>query len=199
VTSLSGRGVGLDSVRNSIRTLRGTLTMSSTAGVGTSFHLRLPASVLVTRGILMQSGQEEYIVPVEFIRDLVRVEAAELREYRGTQMAVVGGDVIPILFLSELLGGAASQGTSDSLAVAVLESGATPFGLAVDQFKGDVQAVIQPLQASFRGFEICVGAAILGNGRVVLVLDPVELSRRIFEPLNTPVAEELVVVAGATT
>jgi two-component system chemotaxis sensor kinase CheA len=190
VTSVSGRGVGLDLVQNTIRTLRGSLTVESAENVGTSFHLRLPASVLVSRGILVESGQEEYIIPVESIRDLVRVDAHELRQYRDTRLAVIAGHALPILLLSELLGGQPSHELAESLPVAVMGWGATPFGLVVDRFKGEVQAVIQPLKSPFAGFEICVGAAILGNGRVVLVLDAAELSARAFPVDRALVSEE---------
>jgi two-component system chemotaxis sensor kinase CheA len=178
VSSVSGRGVGLDVVRKTIERLRGTLTVESSAGSGTDFRLRLPATVLISRGILIGCEHEEYILPIDSVRDLVRVEARQIRHYRNTRLAVINGKVTPILFIRELLGSVPAGETPEILAIAILEQASGTFGVAVDSFIGEVQTVIQPLNAPFTGFELCVGAAILGTGRVVLVLDANELSKR---------------------
>jgi two-component system chemotaxis sensor kinase CheA len=178
VSSVSGRGVGLDVVRSTIERLRGTLTIESSLGAGTDFRLRLPATVLISRGILIASELEEYILPIDSVRDLVRVNSRDVRRYRDTRLAVIEGKAMPILFLRELLGSGPVGGMTEMLSIAILEQSSGKFGVAVDSFKGEVQTVIQPLNAPFAGFELCVGAAILGTGRVVLVLDANELSKR---------------------
>ena len=96
VSSVSGRGVGLDAVRNTVTKLRGRLTVDSAIGKGTSFQLRLPATILISRGILLHAGAEEYILPIDSVRDLVRIDSQELRSYRGARMAVQAGRVLPI-------------------------------------------------------------------------------------------------------
>jgi two-component system chemotaxis sensor kinase CheA len=178
ISSVSGRGVGLDVVRKTIERLRGTLTVESSVGSGTDFRLRLPATVLISRGILIESEQQEYILPIDSVRDLVRVEARQIRHYRNMRLAVIDGRATPILFLRELLGSVPAREFPEMLSIAILEQATGTFGVAVDSFKGEVQTVIQPLNAPFAGFELCVGAAILGTGRVVLVLDANELSKR---------------------
>jgi two-component system, chemotaxis family, sensor kinase CheA len=178
VSSVSGRGVGLDVVRKTIERLRGTLTVESSAGFGTEFRLRLPATVLISRGIVIEAEQQEYILPLDSVLDLVRVEARQIRHYRNTRLAVIDGKATPILFLRELLGSVPPGEFPETLSVAILGQATGTFGIAVDSFKGEVQTVIQPLNAPFAGFELCVGAAILGAGRVVLVLDANELSKR---------------------
>jgi chemotaxis protein histidine kinase CheA len=191
VSSVSGRGVGLDVVRNTIEKLRGDLTVESSAGKGTDFRLRLPATVLISRGILLEAGMEEFILPIDSVRDLVRMPAHELRSYRETRLAVIDGEALPILFLRELLGGPPDEQDPEFLSIAVLEQASGAFGIAVDAFKGEVQTVIQPLNARFAGFELCVGAAILGAGRVVLVLDANELSKRVVLRAELPALSEI--------
>ena len=193
VSSVSGRGVGLDVVRKTIERLRGTLTVESSIGSGTDFRLRLPATVLISRGIVIESEQQEYILPIESVRDLVRVEAHQIRHYRNTRLAVIDGKATPVLFLRELLGSVPPRELPEMLSIAILEQATGTFGVAVDNFKGEVRTVIQPLNAPFAGFELCVGAAILGTGRVVLVLDANELSRRAAASADLPSsASELV-------
>lgn len=186
VTAVSGRGVGMDSVRNTIHALGGTLHVESRAGVGTTVRMQLPASLLISKGIVVESHQEEYILPLGSIRDLVRIDSEQIRTYRNIRLATVGARAMPLIFLTDLLNPAAERNspatsTGAALQTAVLEHGALTFGLVVDRFKGETEAIIQPLTDQLPGYHLCVGAAIIGTGRVVLVLNPDALAEAAFD------------------
>ncbi len=174
VTEVSGRGVGMDVVRNNIRDLQGTVDISSAPGSGTTFSIKLPTSLIVSKGILLEAGGQEYILPLTCIRDMVKIPARDVHEYSGHRMTRVRGQVYSLFSLAGIFGLPESSGAE--LSVAVIESGKVRYGLIADRFRSEVEVLVKPLA----GLEHCRefhGAAILGDGRVVLVLNPLECHR----------------------
>ncbi len=175
VTEVSGRGVGMDVVRNNIRDLQGTVDIASTPGAGTTFSIKLPTSLIVSKGILLEAGGQEYILPLTAIRDMVKIPAAEVHEYSGRRMSRVRGQVYSLFLLTEMFGLAVKS--RQEYPVAVIEAGKVRYGLVVDRFVSEVEVLVKPLSG---GLEHCGefhGAAIMGDGRVVLVLNPLECHR----------------------
>jgi len=160
ITDVSGRGVGMDVVRSNVRNLRGTVEIRSKRGRGTTFLIKLPTSLMVSKGILLNAGGEEYILPLGNIRDMVRLPLEVAHAYRGLTLAEVRGTLAP-------------RNTAD-LCVAIVETGTVRYGLVVDRFLTEVEVLVKPLAGGLGQCREFQGAAIMGDGRVVLVLNALE-------------------------
>jgi two-component system chemotaxis sensor kinase CheA len=172
VSDVSGRGVGMDVVRSNVRSLQGVIEIRSKPGRGTAFLIRLPTSLMISKGILLEAGGQEYILPLTSIRDMVKLPAAEAHAYRGLTLAQVRGNIYSIFSLAEMLGLAPLE--TEELSVAIVEAGAVKYGLVVDKFVSEVEVLVKPLSGGLEQCREFQGAAILGDGRVVLVLNALE-------------------------
>jgi two-component system chemotaxis sensor kinase CheA len=175
VTEVSGRGVGMDVAVRNVRNLHGTIDIRSKRGLGTSLLIKLPTSLMISKGILLEAGAQEYILPMSNIRDMVKLPPEEAHEYRGLTLAQVRGNVYPIVALAEMLGMAPAK--RPELSVAIVEAGAVKYGLAVDRFVSEVEILVKPLPGGLEHCREFQGAAIMGDGRVVLVLNALECHR----------------------
>jgi two-component system chemotaxis sensor kinase CheA len=172
VTDVSGRGVGMDVVRSNVRNLHGSIDIRSKRGAGASFLIRLPASLMISKGILFEAAGQEYILPLHCIRDMVKLRLADTHEFQGIRLGQVRGTVYSIFQLAELFGLPARPAAE--LSVVVVDTGSLTYGLAVDRFVSEVEILIKPLPAGLEKCREFQGAAILGDGRVVLVINPLE-------------------------
>jgi two-component system chemotaxis sensor kinase CheA len=172
VTDVSGRGVGMDVVRSNVRNLQGTVEIRSKLGHGTTFLIKLPASLMISKGILLKAGGQEYILPLSSIRDMVKLPAEEAHAYRGLTLAQVRGTIYSIFGLAEMMG--LTSAKSPELSIAIIEAGTVKYGLAVDQFLTEVEVLVKPLSGGLEQCKEFQGAAIMGDGRVVLVLNALE-------------------------
>ncbi len=143
VTDVSGRGVGMDVVRSNVRNLQGAIEIRSKRGRGTTFLIKLPTSLMISKGILLEAGAQEYILPLSNIRDMVKVPAEEAHEYRGLTLAQVRGNIYSIFSLAEMLG--LTPAKTPELSVAIVEAGAVKYGLVVDKFVSEVEVLVKPL------------------------------------------------------
>ena len=175
VTDVSGRGVGMDVVRNNIRDLQGSVDIRSKAGSGTVISIKLPTSLIVSKGILLEAGGQEYILPLTAIRDMVKVPAEDVHDYRGVRFTQVRGEVFSVLSLTDMFG--LSSKPMAELSIAVVEAGKVRYGLMADRFVTEVEVLVKPLAGSLEECREFQGAAIMGDGRVVLVLNPQECHR----------------------
>jgi two-component system chemotaxis sensor kinase CheA len=172
VTDVSGRGVGMDVVRANVRNLQGTVEIRSKLGQGTAFLIKLPASLMISKGILLVAGAQEYILPLSNIRDMVKLPLADSHAYSGVTLAEVRGTIYSIFSLAELLG--LPPTPTPELSVAIVEAGSTKYGLVVDKFLSEVEVLVKPLTGGLEQCKEFQGAAIMGDGRVVLVLNAME-------------------------
>jgi two-component system chemotaxis sensor kinase CheA len=172
LSDISGRGVGMDVVRSNVRNLRGAVEIRSQAGRGTTFLIKLPTSLMVSKGILLEAGGQEYILPLGNIRDMVKVPPEEAHEYRGRTLAPVRGTIYSLFCLAEILGLVPAK--TPELSVAIVEAGTVKYGLVVDKFLSEVEVLVKPLAGGLEQCKEFQGAAIMGDGRVVLVLNALE-------------------------
>jgi two-component system, chemotaxis family, sensor kinase CheA len=172
VTDVSGRGVGMDVVRSNVRNLQGTVEIRSRRGQGTAFRIKLPTSLMISKGILLEAGSEEYILPLSSIRDMVKLPPEEAHEYCGLTLARVRGTTYPIFGLADMLG--LARAATPELSVAIVEAGSVKYGLLVDKFLSEVEVLVKPLASGLEQCKEFQGAAIMGDGRVVLVLNVLE-------------------------
>jgi two-component system chemotaxis sensor kinase CheA len=175
VTGVSGRGVGLDVVRRHAEALRGTVGLDGQPGRGAVFTLRIPLTLAIIEGLTVEAGGETFVLPLDRVVECVDLAAAEAERARPAGLFHLRGTPLPYLRLRELfaLGGAAPH--RENLVVVEGEGGLA--GVAVDSLRGKSQTVIQPLGRLFRGIPGISGSAVLGNGRVALILDVPALLR----------------------
>src|SRR5579875_155254 len=172
VTDVSGRGVGMDVVRKHIEKLRGHIEIRSQAGIGTTFLLKLPLTLAIIEGLVVGVGQERYIVPLFAIREIFRPKADTLWTIQErAEMALVRGSLTPVLRLGRKFGvKPASEDANDGVLV-LAEAESQRFCILVDEVIGKQEVVIKALGETFRAAKGIAGGAILGDGRVGLILD----------------------------
>nr|WP_255652194.1 chemotaxis protein CheA [Corallococcus sp. AS-1-12] len=175
VTELSGRGVGMDVVRRDIEALRGTVSIQSQEGQGTTLTLRLPLTLAVIQGFAMGVGDQVYVVPIEGVQECMEVPAHERTE-EASGVLSLRGQPLPYLRLRQVFSLGGSTPAREN--VVVLKHPDGVIGLAVDELQGDGQRVIRPLGRLFQGIPGISGSTILGDGRVGLLLDTPALVRR---------------------
>jgi two-component system chemotaxis sensor kinase CheA len=178
VTDLSGRGVGMDVVRRNIERLRGTIDIESAVGSGTTFTIALPLTLAIIEGLLVQVGAERFVVPTLSVRESFRPLPHMLSFVQGRgEMVSVRGRLVPLLRLADHLRIAAAVTDPTRGIVMVLEAGQDHRCLLVDALVGKQEVVVKTLGETFREQQDFAGAAILGDGRVGLVLDTTALVR----------------------
>jgi two-component system, chemotaxis family, sensor kinase CheA len=172
VTDLSGRGVGMDVVRRNIQKLRGRIDIQSKQGKGTTFFLRLPLTLAIIEGLVVGVGENRYIVPIYAVRELISPKSDILGTVHGrNETAMVRNQVLPVLRLSKRFNvKPRSEDPCQGLLV-VTESQEQPFCLLVDEVLGKQEVVIKSLGETLKDISGIAGAAILGDGRVGLILD----------------------------
>ncbi len=175
VTELSGRGIGLDVVRRNIEALRGGISLETEPGRGTSISLRLPLTLSIIEGFSVGVGPETYVLPLESVLECVDLPEAERRPGR-TGMINLRGHALPYLRLREHFVVEGPPPARES--IVVISHGRGQAGLAVDTLLGQGQTVIKSLGRFFQSIPGVSGSAILGTGRVALVLDVPSLLRK---------------------
>jgi two-component system, chemotaxis family, sensor kinase CheA len=173
ITSVSGRGVGMDVVRKQLQKLRGKIEISSVKGKGTTILLKLPLTLAIIDGLLVRSGGETFIVPIFAVREMLRPTAEMLSTVENRdEMILVRGSLLPVVRLHRRFNlTAKSEDLCESLAI-VTEAEGKRFCLVVDELIGKQEVVIKSLGGSMRNIRGIAGGAILGDGRVGLILDP---------------------------
>jgi two-component system chemotaxis sensor kinase CheA len=169
VTSLSGRGVGMDVVKRTIEGLRGTIDLSSEPDKGAEVTLRLPLTLAIIDGLLVRVGNGRYVLPLGAVEECVELTAEEDARSRGRSFLNIRGDLVPFLRLREFF---ATKNPADRFQkIVVVSSGDLKVGLVVDQVIGEHQTVIKSLSKLHANIEMFSGATILGDGAVALILD----------------------------
>jgi two-component system, chemotaxis family, sensor kinase CheA len=172
ITEISGRGVGMDVVRRNIDALRGRIDIHTARGQGTTFSIRLPLTLAIVDGILVAVGRERFVIPAFAVRESLRPKAEQVHSVYGQPcMVQVRDRLIPTLHLGDLFGVAGAQHDITSATVVVLEDNGRPTALIVDELIGKQEVVIKSLGHTFEGVRGVAGGAILGDGRVGLILD----------------------------
>jgi two-component system chemotaxis sensor kinase CheA len=172
VTSVSGRGVGMDVVKKNVEALRGRVDIKSTLGKGTTFTVRLPLTLAVIEGQVVRVGNERYIVPINSIIRSLRPEANQISsvEERG-EMALIRGELLPLVRLHRLFDVPAAEQDPAKALMMIIEEDGRKCGLMVDDLLGQQQVVIKTLGDGIGKVAGVSGGAIMGDGRVCLILD----------------------------
>ena len=172
VTDVSGRGVGMDVVKKQIQKLRGRIDIESEPGRGTRFLLRLPLTLAIIDGLVVGVGEERYIAPLFAVREMLRPSDDMISTVQGrSEMALVRGSLLPIIRLYQKFGSRPRSERPEESLLIVSESAGKPYCLMVDELFGKQEIVIKSLGESFGDVGGVAGCAILGDGRVGLILD----------------------------
>jgi two-component system chemotaxis sensor kinase CheA len=173
VSSVSGRGVGLDVVQRTIRALGGRISLLSRAGAGSRFVLSLPLTLAILDGMIVAVGRESYIVPLTNIVESLRPQSDEVHRVVGcADVVAIRGDYVPLIHLARHFRVADAVDDPSRAIVVVVENESTGrVGLVVDELVGQQQVVVKSLEANYGAVDGIGGATILGNGRVALILD----------------------------
>ena len=169
VTSLSGRGVGMDVVKRTIDALRGNIDVSSTLGEGTEVTLRLPLTLAIIDGLLVRVGNGRYVIPLSAVEECVELPLGEDARTRGRSFLNIRDELVPYLRLRDMFHSA--QPADEHQKVVIVSSGELRVGLVVDQVIGDHQTVIKSLSRLHADVKTFSGATILGDGTVALILE----------------------------
>ena len=175
VSDLSGRGVGTDVVRSAVEKINGTVTLSSRKGEGTLVRLSLPLSMAVARVMMVEVGDALFGVPMDGVAETVRVPRDRIRRIKRAEAFVLRDAIVPLIRLHDLLGLPRLTEEVEEEAVLVARVGGTLVGLVVDRLREGIDVVLKPLEGMLAGMRGYSGSALLGDGRVLLVLNLKEL------------------------
>ncbi len=176
VSSVSGRGVGMDVVKTNITRLNGIISVESAIGKGTKFTLKLPLTLAIIQGLLVGVSEETFAIPLSSVLEVVHTPMSEVSTVNGRQVIRLRDTVLPLIGISEILDvpGSAERSSFYTVIVGVANR---KFGIIVDTLVGQKEIVIKPLGAYLRNVPGIAGSTILGDGRVIMILDAGELLR----------------------
>lgn len=169
VTDISGRGVGMDVVKTKIASLGGTVDVYSEMGKGSSFIIKLPLTLQIIQALLVKVGEESFAISLGFIDRVIDFNQAEIKSTNGKEVIVYRGNVIPIIRLNEKLG--IDCDNSGKSFIIIVKVGDRVVGLLVNSLLGQQEIVIKHLGKTLENMKEYVGATILGDGLVTLILD----------------------------
>ncbi|SKA76421.1 chemotaxis protein CheA [Desulfobaculum bizertense] len=177
VTDISGRGVGMDVVKTNIKNLKGSININTEIGKGTCFTLSLPLTLAIIDALMVTVSGQTYAIPLESVSETTKLDADILTEVNGRKAVTMRDEVLGIMELSEILELDPNLEEREQLPVVVIQDGNRRLGLIVDSLLERQEIVIKPLGAYLGDKEGISGATIMGDGSVVLILDPHEIYR----------------------
>lgn len=179
VTNLSGRGVGLDVVMQSIESLRGSIVIDSEPGLGTTFTIRLPLTLAIIDGLQVRTEDEVYVIPLGQVQECVELTEASRRERDGSRLLDLRGETVPYINLREWFEIPGMRPAIEQVIIATVDK--TRVGIVVDDVVGEYQTVIKTLGRIYRHVEGISGATVRGDGSISLILDIPGLVRSVTE------------------
>lgn len=171
VSDVSGRGVGMDAVRQTVDALGGTVDVASKSGQGTRISLTLPVSLAIVEGLRVKVGKDVCVLPLASVDECVDMPPDGTKRASGRSSITVRGELLPVVDLEAVMGWQRARGTARQRRMVIVQSGGQRIGLGVDDILGQAQTVVKPLSPFHGGCKGLAGATILGDGSVALILD----------------------------
>src|SRR5262245_51573240 len=175
ITSISGRGVGMDVVRNNIDQIGGTIDVKSVAGVGLSFTIKIPLTLAIVAALIVEAGGDRFAIPQLSVIELVRVRGGSehrIERIKDTSVLRLRDKLLPLVSLSHLLGLDKNAGDIKSGFIVVTQVGSQTFGIVVDGVFHTEEIVVKPMSSKLRHIAMFSGNTILGDGSVIMIIDP---------------------------
>lgn len=179
VTALSGRGLGMDIVRDRVESLRGRVSVQSVVGTGTTVTLNVPVSLTRIRCILLRIGEQQFAVPSAMVIRMDRFQRAQVFTAEGREVLLINERPVPLASLSAILGVAShTSGDEEQLDVLALQATDRAVAFEVDELYSEQELVLKPLGPELQRARYVSGAAVMGTGEVIIVLDANDLVRQ---------------------
>jgi two-component system chemotaxis sensor kinase CheA len=182
VTTLSGRGVGMDVVKTNVEKIGGSVDVQSTPGQGTTVHIRIPLTLAIIKVLVVTTAGDRYAVPQVSIVELVRVEGEKARKaiqrVHGVHVYRYRDRLLPLVALDSVLQVGTSGPADDAVNIVVLQAAEQQFGLVVDRINDTQEIVVKPLWKHLKSLACFAGATVMGDGKVALILDVFGLAQR---------------------
>ncbi|MCX6138816.1 MAG: chemotaxis protein CheA [Ignavibacteriales bacterium] len=177
VTNVSGRGVGMDVVRTNVAKLKGTIDIESELGVGSTFVIKLPLTLAIIQALLVEVKKEVYSIPLDSVIEVVRVDVTEISTINGKQVIRLRDSVLPLAHLGGAMGVSGSDVATERLYIVVVGIAEQRLGIVVDSLLGQKEVVIKTLGEYLGTIKGIAGSTILGDGRVIMIVDISELMK----------------------
>ncbi len=175
VTSVSGRGVGMDVVRNNIEKIGGSIVLKSVEGKGSTFLIKIPLTLAIVSALVVEAGDEKFAIPQLSVRELVLASAKSsirIETIKGTPFFRLRDQLLPLISLRDLLKLGGEDNAESSRYIIVAQIGAHQFGIIVDKVFDTEEIVVKPVSRILKDIDIFSGNTILGDGSVIMILDP---------------------------
>jgi two-component system, chemotaxis family, sensor kinase CheA len=180
VTNVSGRGVGMDVVKTNIEKIGGTIDVQSKLGQGTTLKVKIPLTLAIIPALMVTTGGDSYAIPQVSLLELVRLEGDQARKgvemVHGAPVYRLRGNLLPLVYLADELN-MERKADDNNLSIVVLQADGRQFGLVVDKISDSKDIVVKPLGKHLKGISAFSGAAIMGDGKVALILDILGISQ----------------------
>ncbi len=180
VTSVSGRGVGMDVVRTNIEKIGGTIELSSVFGKGSKFHIKIPLTLAIVSVLIVEADGQQFGIPQINVQELVRASSEHehrIERINNAPVLRLRGNVIPLITLSQVLKLNARELNEEESFIVICKLGAYTFGVIVDRIFDTEEIVVKPISNMIRHIDVYSGNTILGDGSVIMILDPNGLAR----------------------
>lgn len=197
VTSVSGRGVGMDVVRNNIELIGGTVDLRSQAGKGSSFIIKIPLTLAIVSTLIVEAAGDRFAIPQLSVVELVRVQKNSehrIERIKDTPVLRLRNKLLPLVHLSQLLGIYEGENVEDAIDVdngfiVVMQVGSQTFGVVVDGVFHTEEIVVKPMSTMLRNLNMFSGNTILGDGSVIMIIDPNGIAGAMASHASSAVAE----------
>ncbi|MCX6147573.1 MAG: chemotaxis protein CheW, partial [Candidatus Kapabacteria bacterium] len=171
VSSVSGRGVGMDVVKTNIQNLKGFVEIDSTLGKGSTFIIKLPLTLAIIQGLLVKVHNESYAIPLNSVEEVVSVSDEIIKTVNQQEVINIRNQVFPVIRLDKALNLPILDTTLENKYVVIVALGIQRVGLVVDELLGQQEIVIKSLGEYLGSIHAIAGSTILGDGRVIMIVD----------------------------
>ncbi|MEJ8473016.1 chemotaxis protein CheW [Roseibium algae] len=200
VTSVSGRGVGMDVVRNNIEVIGGTVDLRSTPGKGSSFIIKIPLTLAIVSTLIIEAAGDRFAIPQLSVVELVRVQTNSehrIERIKDTPVLRLRNKLLPLVHMSQLLGIYKGEDVANAIDdengfIVVMQVGSQTFGVVVDGVFHTEEIVVKPMSTMLRNLNMFSGNTILGDGSVIMIIDPNGVANAMASHASSAVAEQVV-------
>ncbi|WP_448379409.1 Hpt domain-containing protein [Fervidobacterium sp.] len=180
VSNLSGRGVGMDVVKTNVEKIGGKVFVRTNPGRGTVTSMVIPQSLMAIKGLLVMVGNERYIIPTDMVRETIKIPKSEVKIYKDMIFSNIRGEIVPLIFAESILNNTnitlfSKEFQFELVPVALIKGDSGTLGIIVDKFVEESDYLVKSVPESLQGGGLITGATIMGDGSVVLILDPTKL------------------------